>query len=374
VRDLLLAAQSARMLAQSARRAKLAACAIDGFADADTRRLVPKTLAIPPGAGDAEWLEAAERLAPCGKGHGLVYGSGIDTRPALVEALARGRRLLGNTPETLARVNTPRRFFALLDGLGIAYPETRFSPPPQPENWLLKPGCGEGGKGVGFAAKIRPATTQDYYQRHIPGLALSALFLADGNSARVVGFNTQWTARHDPGQPFLFAGAVNRAGLGEEQRSCMEAAANRLSAALGLVGLNSLDFVLDGENCWVLELNPRPSASMALYDEDFAQGLLKAHIAACLGEPPPPPERTSPVRAFRYLFAPQALTVQGAFQWPGYCADIPAAGTALAGGVPLCSLMAEGESLAEVERLLEARETDLLERLSARSGDFAETR
>jgi len=356
---LLLVAQSARMLAQSAHRAGLNARAIDYFADADTRRYA-RVLTIPPGSQETQWLALAESLAPKSQGHGLIYGSGIDTQPRLVEILARDRTRLGNSPATLAQVNNPHHFFALLTRLEIPHPETLFSSPTHREGWLIKPSCGEGGKGVGFAAKNRPAPRQSYYQQQIAGNALSVLFLADGPQVRVIGFNTQWTASHDASQPFLFAGAINRAELDAAQRAKMEDYANRLSAALGLVGLNSLDLMLDGETCRVIELNPRPSATMALYDGDFAEGLLAAHIAACLGELPPEREGQSPIRAFRYLFAPRALQIRPDFHWPVHCADIPNPGVAVASGQPICSLMAQGESQGEVESRLKAMEIALL--------------
>lgn len=358
--NLLLLAQSARMLAQSAHRAGLNTSTIDYFADADIRRYASRALALPPESNEMQWLEAAELLAPKGEGNGFIYGSGIDTRPRLVEALAQGRILFGNPPSILKQVNEPRRFFDLLAELGIPHPETRFSPPQNLEGWLVKPSCGEGGKGVGFAAKNRPATTAGYYQRHVQGEALSVLFLANGKQARVLGFNTQWTASHDPSQPFLFAGAVNRARLSDAQRSKLETYVESLSSALGLVGLNSLDFILEGDKTWVIELNPRPSATMALYDEDFAEGLLQAHIEACRGRLPPIVGRPSPVRAFRYVFAPQTIRPKESYRWPDCCADIPPPGTEIATGQPLCSLMAQGDVREAVEAWLKAKETELL--------------
>jgi len=360
---LLLVAQSARMLAQSAARAGLSAAALDYFADADTRRHAARCLAVEPAPGgfdEAAWLEAADRLAPPGEESGLVYGGGIDTRPGLVAKLARGRTLLGNSPATLRRVNTPKTFFHLLDTLAIPYPQTRFAPPGDLEGWLIKPGCGEGGKGVGFAAKKRPALGDRYYQRHLQGEAFSALFLADGRQARIIGFNTQWTAGHDPSQPFLFAGAVNRAEIDAVQRTSVEAYARKLTAALGLVGLNSLDFMAGQGVCQVLELNPRPSATMALYDEDVAEGLLAWHIAACRGRLPPNSPPSGPVRALRIVYAPRAVVVEEDTRWPPGCADIPNPGTKIAGGQPLCSLMAQGRNPGEAEAALRTAEAECL--------------
>jgi predicted ATP-grasp superfamily ATP-dependent carboligase len=356
--SLLLIAQSARLLAQSAARAGMVAYAIDHFGDVDTCRYAAGCLALAPGDGgfdESELLQAAGQLAP---GVPLVYGSGLDTRPDLLEKLAKGRELLGNTPDTLRIAHTPGDFFCLLKDLKIPYPDTRFTPPDPLDGWLVKPGCGEGGKRVGFAATKRPPPDA-YYQRYICGNACSALFIANGHAVRVIGFNTQWTAAHDPAQPFLFGGAVNRAALDGTQRNKLVNTITKLVAALGLVGLNSVDFMLDGGEAKILELNPRPSATLALYDEDYALGLLAAHIAACRGELLDY-SANGPVRALRIVYAPRAITIGESLAWPEACADIPRAGSSINVGEPLCSVMVQAASQGEAEALLQTKETEFL--------------
>jgi predicted ATP-grasp superfamily ATP-dependent carboligase len=358
--DLLLIAQSTRKLAQSAARAGLAACAIDHFADADTRRYAARCLALTPGEqgfDESELLVAAGQIAPNAP---LVYGSGPDNHPDWVEKLAQGRPLLGNSPKILRIVINPRRFFALLDRLDIPYPEIRFSAPACLEGWLVKPGCGEGGKRVGFAATKCPPPKDAYYQRRVQGEAYSVLFLADGKASRIIGFNTQWISSRDPSQPFLFAGALNRAGLDEAQRSSVAAYAEKLTLALGLVGMNGLDFMIEDGLCRVLELNPRPSATMALYDADFDAGLLAAHIAACQGRLPDGAMPVGPVRALRILFAPRVIRIGEDCFWHAGCADIPNPGTTVYAGQPLCSLMAEGGDRGAVVALLDLTESECL--------------
>ncbi|MDD5033606.1 MAG: ATP-grasp domain-containing protein, partial [Methylococcaceae bacterium] len=340
---MLLIAQSARMLAQSAARAGFRTCVIDGFADADTRRYATQIHALSTGLFDeAELFAALARLAPAGKEIGLIYGSGIDTRPDLVERLALGRTLLGNSPATLRRVKTPCEFFRLLAELAIPHPQTRFSPPQETCGWLVKPGCGEGGKGVRFFAENRLAEPEAYYQRRIEGDALSALFLANGEEARIIGFNTQWTTGCNGEQPFLFAGAINRTDLSVRQREVVGSYIAKLTAALGLVGLNSLDFMLERGMCRVLEINPRPSATMALYDEDYPFGLLTRHVAACRGELPSKRQEPGPVRAFRIIYAPRHTEIRENIPWPDWCADIPNPGANIPAWEPLCSITAQG--------------------------------
>jgi len=371
-KTVLLVAQSGRILARSAARSGLRTVTLDLFADEDTREYADCCQAIPSNQGDFDegaLLTVAEELAPSDGTIGLVYGSGIDTRPALLERLACGRVLYGNTPATLRLMKAPHAFFELLDRLAIPYPETRFIPPKSTAGWLVKPGCREGGKGVRFFAKIcAAADAEDYYQRYMPGEALSALFLANGENARIIGFNTQWTASHDPGQPFLFAGAINRAALSESQRELIKEYSARLTRASGLVGLNSLDFLLDGKGCRVLEVNPRPSATMSLYDTDYVRGLLIEHIAACRGEWGAEVKPNSLVQAFRIVYASRMTVIPERIKWPQWCADRPRVGATIAVGSPLCSVRAEAKHRHEAETLLRIRESEILARLDLRVG------
>lgn len=360
---LLIAACGGRMLARSAARAGIRPVVLDLYADQDTRAQAQAAAAIPPapiGLDPAALLDNAARLAPAESGYALVYGSGLDLAPELLERLSSGRAVYGNAPDSLRLIKSPRRFFALLRQLDIPHPATRFEPPEPPQGWLAKPGCGEGGKGVVFCAQAQGDDPDRYYQRYVDGPPLSALFLADGANARIVGFNTLWTARL-PGQPFLFAGAMNRAGLDQAQRAQVAASIARLVRATGLRGLNSLDFIADGPVCRVLEINPRPSATLGLYDADFPEGLLARHIRACRGILGEPWQAGDTVRASKAVFAPRDWTAPDEWIWPGWCADRPMPGTFVKTGEPLCTVEAAGSDPEQVEETIRQREAGLIQ-------------
>ena len=57
--------------------------------------------------------------------------------------------------------------------------------------------------------------------------------------------------------------------------------ATALTQAFGLVGLNGIDFVLNGEQVSILEVNPRYLASMELVEEALGVPLLEWHTAGC---------------------------------------------------------------------------------------------
>ncbi|MFM8441775.1 MAG: ATP-grasp domain-containing protein [Methylococcus sp.] len=351
---LLVISASARMLAESATRARIRVVALDHYADADTCAMTEQALAIPMDNGcfqSEPLLAAAARLAPA-PSHPLVYGSGLDSQPELLGRLAEDREVLGNPPGILDQFRAPRRFFQLLDSCSIAYPEIRFRRPENPEYWLIKSGCSEGGKRVRFCAQDCPGFGE-YYQRWISGPACSVLFLADGEEASILGFNTLMSSE-TPGC-FLFEGANNWSPLTPAQRRRMAANIGRLVRLTGLKGLNSLDFMVnaDGEPL-TIEVNTRPSATLALYDEDYPEGLLAAHLRACRGRLTRP-ARTRAFRAFRVAYAGLTMQVKPGFRWPIWCCDRPPAESVIEAGNPLCTLRAEGANPAAASSRLEAR-------------------
>ena len=57
----------------------------------------------------------------------------------------------------------------------------------------------------------------------------------------------------------------------------------RLARAIPLVGLNSADFLVDGDDFRLLEINPRPGATLDIFEPPKGS-LFALHIAACEGE------------------------------------------------------------------------------------------
>ena len=78
-------------------------------------------------------------------------------------------------------------------------------------------------------------------------------------------------------------------------------------------GLASLDFLLEGDRIEVLELNPRPPASIVLYPRVGEGGPLTAHLRACeRDELPTLQTGDGIVRGSEIVFAAQATTIDAA--------------------------------------------------------------
>lgn len=365
----LIVAVTGRALAASALRGGYQPVVLDFFADRDTRALAQATRVVARPSAlriDARALRTALRdLTPAGGWAGVVPGAGFEARPALLHLLADCAPLYGNPAEVVAQAKDPARFTRLLDELGLPHPEVRLAPVADVRGWLEKRVGGAGG------THIRPATRRlprdAYLQRRREGRALSATFLADGHRAVILGFNEQWTAG-TPARPFLYGGAVSGAQLPLARANEVAAALDAIVRASGVVGLGSLDFLEAEGAWWILELNPRPTATMELHDPGFPRGLFDAHLRACAGELPATLPARSPARAHAIVTAPAAWRVGEGFAFPAWCHDVPVSGTEVLPGMPVCTVGAEAEGPAEAAALARARRAGLLAAIHADLG------
>ena len=359
---LALAAVSARMLAEAAQGDGFDVVALDLFGDADTRRACSQWLPLgQPGdlrIDAAMLLSALGGLAQRGDVSGWVAGSGFEGQPDL---LARGAALLpliGTPADAVRRVRDPQVFFEFLDRHGIPHPPVRMSAPPDAAAWLVKDAGGCGGWHVRRATSSETAPEHHYVQREVPGTPMSATFIANGSGACVLGFN-QLIVRRFGTRPFVFCGAMGPVPLSAELTSAVTAAVRALAAGFALRGLGSLDFMLDGNRFSVLEVNPRPPASMALYGP---RRVFAAHLRACVdGELPldwaAPLNRS--VHGTEIVFAqrPTSLDEPAARRLAELagCHDLPFAATRFDAADPVCSVSVQGESAHAVRLLLERR-------------------
>lgn len=357
-RCLLLVAISGRALAAAAARAGFVPLVADFFADADTAALAHACARIEGELGaDLSWpqldaaLTALAEAAPAPI-TGLVYGAGFEDRPRLIAKLAKRWTLLGNDAHTVARVKAPEQFFAVLDALGIPHPRTVMDAQAAKPGWLAKRRGGAGGGHI--SSSFTPqANASLYFQERVRGRSVSALFVANGKDARVLGFSEQWTAPMR-GRPFRYGGAVRTQELAPDVAEAMKDAVARIAASFALKGLGSADFMVCGEEALLLEINPRPGATLDIFDTEAAP-LLGLHRAAVRGGPLPREGLVlEGAAAAAIVFATKALTVPD-MPWPDWAADRPKAGERIDKGRPICTVLARAHTPAEAKGLVEER-------------------
>jgi predicted ATP-grasp superfamily ATP-dependent carboligase len=135
--------------------------------------------------------------------------------------------------------------------------------------------------------------------------------------------------------------------------------AARVGAALNLVGMASFDFmVVDGQPN-LLEVNPRPGASLDVLDDADGR-LFSAHVAAALGTGlPGGSPRVTPAKAMAILHADRGSLELGAMPWPDWSADRGTEGTFIPQGSPLATVFADAATAEEAQRIASVRLAEL---------------
>jgi len=405
----LIAAYSGRALAASARRGGYAPLVADFFGDDDTLAASRAHVRLCSGFDrgiDADELDAAfAKLADGSAPAGFVCGTGFEDRTRVIARLAARWPLIGNAPAVIERVKDPELFAALCRACGVLHPETRCSQPDDPQGWLVKRVGGAGGTHISVLHSTSPrlrgevvarsATGEGalpqawcepresltptlspqagrgrsgcsdmdgrYFQRHVGGWPVSALVLADGRRAMVLGFSIQW-AEPTPRHPYRYAGAARPAPIAPAIAEAMTEVVQRLCAELTLVGLNSFDFLLDGASFHLLEINPRPGATMDIFEPEEGS-LFALHVAACGGAVPDRAPSYAAAKAGAILYADRTIAAMPAFEWPDWTADRPAAGSCVPAQTPICTVMASASSAASARRRVAERSRRLLAEL-----------
>ncbi len=360
-KKLIIAAISARGYAQAAHEQAYSVITLDAFADADTQALAEQCFKVKFGENGVDEADFKHQLSQlkidsdcC-----FIYGSLFDTNPALLAWVAERVKLVGNSAETL-KIARSFDFFKLLYDLNIVHPEVFLKAPDDGDNWLAKSLFSTGGMHVKSASISKKG---DYFQRKIEGVAVSLLFVADGKVATKIGFNQQFSAPTAE-MPYRFAGAVSNVALPRQVQQQFIEAAEKLTAALGLKGMNSLDAVLEGEQLWILELNPRLSATFHLYPN-----LLQMHMQACEGELIELSSefdlaKKSTSKAELIIYADQALNISVNFSWPDWVTDIPSfenGSIKIAENEPICTVFAEAQDALAAQQLV-LQKTKILKR------------
>ncbi len=359
----LIASASGRAFAAAARRAGYAPLVADFFDDSDTRDLCAANCrAGDPDTGfDAQSLIAAlDQLAEGREPIGLAYGTGFEDRTDLLDEVASRWPLIGNPADVVRRVKDPRLLDELCRSLRVPHPEISFTPPPDAAGWLVKSVGGAGGSHVAPADAWRAGGRKHLFPARRAGRT--------GLDPLPLRWNGGAGARLQPAMGVAdAAGAFPLRRLRPPRRSARAHGGaadgkppNTLAAAAGLVGLNSFDFLVAGEAFVLIEINPRPGATLDIF-EDRDGLLFQAHVDACRGISPSAPLEFTGAAATQIVYARREIGALPAFDWPEWTADRPSPGGALRLYDPLCTIKACAADPADARARVAERTACLLD-------------
>jgi predicted ATP-grasp superfamily ATP-dependent carboligase len=256
----------------------------------------------------------------------------------------------------VAKIKTACSFFTSLQQLHIVFPsvlECLTSKPKQ--RYLKKFAAGNGGTHISWVNKANQTLeTNCYYQQYIRGHSVSLLFLANGASIEVIGFNEQWL-NSSVSMPFRYGGAVSKITLAPDLQRQLITAAQKITLTFGLLGLNSLDAIVTKDIVYVLEINPRLSATVGLYAES---NLLQQHILTCLGQSPRVEMSLEEASAHATVYALDDLTITKGLVWPDWAVDTPEITkkhTVIKLGNPVCTVIAKSANAESAKQLVQTR-------------------
>jgi len=330
------------MLAQAARNINLAPIVIDLFADQDTQAIAEKVVCIDV-LSLAKVQKAVLDLTTEYNIKLVLYGSGLEANIDVLYWLEELFILQGNSAKIHQDYSNTPAFFNCLDQLDIPYPPIFFDKPINAQHYLIKSAQNSGGGGLRHSNDSLQAG--EYYQQFQKGYAASALFLAANQSITIIGFHRQWTVSAND---FSFSGIIKQMQLPARISQAVRGWLERLITIYALKGLGSLDFIWDGAECFFLELNLRPPASMLLYPE---LNLLAAHM---MQEPISKPAEST-VRALQVIYAKHDCRIKKSLNWPEWSADRPHKSVRIKENYPICSIMAAGKTVGQVEQKLQNR-------------------
>ena len=402
---LILLGASIRSPAQSAALSQIPIRGADLFGDLDSRSVgdVRRVGDYPVGL-----IEFAEKFSPSL----WMYGGALESHPRVVERLSKSHFLVGNPPDVLAQVRDFRQLQAWVQRCGLRTPATlsrqEFARQRPAGRWLAKPKKSAAGLGIYELDGNRGVPPRHIAQQRIDGQPGSCVFLSTQDPARcqILGTTEAIVVDTAPAMDhgaevtpeFVYRGSI-AAGIRDESLKSLLDLGDEVTRRAGIRGLWCVDFV-QGDDCFVLEINPRWSASMELFERQQFVSLLPYHLRACenglpgharqqidqwlaRGLSPTAPAPSPVVWGKRIVYSPTTLLVDNALietlkqcQTPGggsaaawpLLADIPSPGGRILRGHPLCTVFAaadDSESVAlslvdrtrQIERVLEADRT-----------------
>jgi predicted ATP-grasp superfamily ATP-dependent carboligase len=351
---ILLVGISTRALAQSAARIGYEILSLDFFGDSDQPEGA-EVYSLVRDFGEPPELSALARVASrfVSRADKVVIEAGLENEPALLEICSPKKRW-GNSAETVTGARDLGRVREVLRGTDIVLPKTIRAGEKLPTSghYLIKDPSHSGGRGVREWDGVTPPTGQDVLQVFVEGELASACFVADGRQASLLGLTRQYTGESGLNAP-QNGWCGNVAPWNDPfLEPIILKAVNVLTAHFGLVGLNGIDFILQNNVPYLLEVNPRPPASFELFERLKGLNAFRLHVEACEGMLPRfqqsagiGTDRSGLALGKGILYASKDITIGDSRSWAAQdVADIPHLGEQIPQGAPICTLFAKGEN------------------------------
>jgi hypothetical protein len=394
VKNVLVIGIDAAALAVSAASAGYNVFSIDYFGDQDLRQVTTESLSIltqEPGKScgrlendfmPTKLLDLTNELLARHRIDAALLASGLDDSPEVLERLNDLVPIIGNHPQTIARVRSKPGVLNELRQLGIPSPRTL-----RVENLkeatlaaetigypvVIKPSASLGGGGIRKAksrselgkafAQAAAVSSEILIQEHISGIDASVSFLASKKATALLSLSEQLLGLSELGQkePFGYCGNIVSAPVGESLTNTCRILARKIATHFDLAGSNGIDIVISKDNIpYVIEVNPRFQGTLECIQNAREVNLVRLHVEACTADTLPDIDPNPPKTVWaRLILYARQRSMAPDLSAMGEARDRPLPGVVVEKGEPLCSIIVGGakrdtvfrESMRSAERI-----------------------
>ena len=324
---------SCRAAAQSAARAGCTRIlAWDDFLDADL-------LEIAQARSLADFPEDCSQSLAELQGIPLVLCGGMENQPDFIQRRIDQGMLCGVTGKMLRQLRSIESWQRWASESRIGWPTTvQDLSDPRLESirsgsWMLKPVGRAGGvhvrgiaslEGLEHEAKLapdpgNPTANLWYLQEYIPGISIGVSYCTESSVStepprtQIVGIARSILSEElDAPLPWIYRGSLAPYSVSPTVHASLERFAKTVAQSTGIRGLWQADFQIDPQGqLWLLEINPRWSASMELHEILQGFSWITEHVRIlCNGASKGVPRRGSPAGlqvAKGILYAPYGM-------------------------------------------------------------------
>ena len=265
---------STRAAAMSLVRAGLRPWAVDLFADRDLRRIA-RVERCSLGSYSSALPSLCDSFPP----GPVMYTGGLENAPEVVAGLAHRRPLWGNGADVLQQIRDPFRLHSVLAAYcPVASLVPVDAPVPAHHRWLRKPLKGSGGLSICFAKPGECVPRTHYAQEYMEGPVLSAQFISDDSDTMLLGVTEQLVGeRWLHASPFGYSGNLGPLVIPDQLSASLRRLGALLTQSFRLLGIWGLDFILRDNTAIPIEVNPRYTAAIELFELSVRCGLLMKH-------------------------------------------------------------------------------------------------
>jgi predicted ATP-grasp superfamily ATP-dependent carboligase len=294
-----------RALAQCARRDGFLPTVIDRCGDRDTREAANRYrdwLPDPQQSIEAMDEYLAAFGSPSGASKSLplfcILAGGTENNIALIEGLSRRFSNLMK-PESFIAMRSWRNWKSWAESSGLFSPRTCELSTFRPEvarmnstqGLLVKDLNQAGGLGIstweseqepkdlGFDSKIDHRVVQE----RIDGEAIGVTFLSSSHGSIALGCTEAWPPQTHPWGSYIYHGSIGPVSLSRVEWAALDGFAERVACHANWLGLWQADFIRKNDRWYLLEINPRWTASMELLDASIGLRIVQLHCLASSG-------------------------------------------------------------------------------------------